>query len=219
MAHEPASSPSPVGPAHETDLAAEYSVITVLRRSQIDPGDPIELRIYLTGSGMPGRNKLHMNHDLEEVVDAENPGKLFFNLGISSDSGEVGKIDPPAEQSLDPRGGTTYIPPPIFAQGETPVEHALQWKLLEGTREGDPFLIASLNTISDATPGDYTLPVIFTYESDGTPTQSRSESELHVNNWREQKEPWVTRGAVLAIVIALFSFIVQVVSSVGYLSG
>ncbi|WP_226022490.1 hypothetical protein [Halomicrobium salinisoli] len=66
-----------------------------------------------------------------------------------------------------------------------------------------------INTSEDAEPGDYTIPITFTFGADGYIYQSSEDVNLHINNHRERLEPLPTWAGISAVVVALLSLLHQ----------
>jgi len=58
----------------------------------------------------------------------------------------------------------------------------------EMTHDDHPPIHYELNTLDDATPGDYKILFGLTYSNDEKVYQDKEEIEIHVNSWREEHQ-------------------------------
>lgn len=81
-------------------------------------------------------------------------------------------------------------------------------KLAEAGWGGKPPVILELNIAEDAEPGDYDIDFVFSFTSDGEIITEDDTVTFHVNNWIEEKQPYlkwaVVTIALLGILLPIF---------------
>ncbi|WP_238593278.1 hypothetical protein [Natronobacterium lacisalsi] len=180
----------------------ESELDVFLRQPRIDPGERIEIGVFVSGIDRVEENELSVFHGHEEVIDLEDPGVVRRNATAASDA-RAGR-DGPTEARIDaetPSQGD-YVHPVVFREGsDGRSDYALEGKTLDGNADANPAYIFELNTRAGAPPGEYALPIVFTYHSEDGVKQVKNAPSVHINDWRERWEPWLTRGvATLAFV-------------------
>lgn len=61
---------------------AVYSIVTCNRTPKVNPGEKLEIEIFLSGYGIPEKNKLSIKWSSPYVIDKKNPG--FFSYCIAA---------------------------------------------------------------------------------------------------------------------------------------
>lgn len=193
-----------------------YSLVPIQETSTIDPGDPIKISLYITGTGTITQNQLFVGHEHPDLVGA-NKGRLETCLVV--DDGVVTGDNAedhgaPIVKDLSEAGGHVSLQTELFEQmapGEfdsnTDVPHfSVPYT---GTRHnGIPPLRYVLETDEDATPGEYDLPIVFLYELDGDEQfRERETVSVHVNTTRERIEPVPTAAVVIGGITSVLSLV------------
>ncbi|WP_049924357.1 hypothetical protein [Halopiger djelfimassiliensis] len=165
-----------------------------LRQSRIDPGDHLEMGIFVSGVRDIEEVSLSLFYDHDDVIDLDDPGVVRRNTGTGTDTDDDtdGEADRAAESELS-----------AFRRGKTVEEHAMRREPLEGNHRAAAAYILELNTRARAPPGTYRLPVVFTYQSERGIKQVKRVPTVRLNNWRERREPWVTRSAIVTLMLAV----------------
>lgn len=204
-----------------------YRIIPIVKTPRIDPGDSFELDLYFSGYGKIEHQKMVVLFPYPEILNDEQPGVMRIGIGGHIDwannavralvTGDKIKEQDDFERDhqLDQSGMTLNLPGAFFADD---LREARQQEMDIGTYpriyseqsfDGLPPLRIKLNTKPDAESGDYTIPVTFTFGTDGYIYQSSEDVTLHINNNREQLEPWVTRAGIATVFVALMSLVHQ----------
>lgn len=204
-----------------------YRVIPIVKTPRIDPGDSFELDIYFSGYGKVERQKLLVLFPHPEILNDEQPGVMRIGIVGHVDwnnnavraiitGDKITELDTiERERPVDQVGITINLPGAFFADdlremnlneidiGKYPQLYS------EQLFDESPPVRVKLNTKSDSESGDYTIPVTFTFGADGYIYQSSEDVTLHINNKREQLEPWVTRAGIATVLVALMSLVHQ----------
>ncbi|WP_154660590.1 hypothetical protein [Halopiger goleimassiliensis] len=146
-----------------------------LSRSRVDPGDRIELGIFVAGVGDLEETDLSVFYDDESPLDLEDPGLVRRNATASSD--DVGDV----ESS-------------VFRATPGSDESGLERRPLEGSWQDGPAYLLELNTRPDAPAGTYPLRVVFTYRSEDGLKQVKRSPTVRLRSRRERWQPWVVRA-------------------------
>ncbi|EMA41135.1 hypothetical protein [Halobiforma nitratireducens] len=192
---------------------AENELDVFLKRSRIDPGDRIELGVFATGIDRVEENELSVFHGHEEVIDLEEPGLVRRNA-TPADSGDEaattadrGGMDSSrlTGEVADRSADGDYVHPVVFPDDDERIgeetDYALEGTTLDGNTDENPAYIFELNTQDGAPPGEYSLPIVFTYRSPDGVKQVKNAPSVRINDWRERLEPWLTRGLVGGVAV------------------
>lgn len=203
-----------------------YDVIPIVRTPNIDPGESIDIGIYVSGYGDVDRSKVSIFHSQPQILDKENPGELKHNIvgGLDKSSNEIQTLftgDVIIEEGLDPTleltqsGVTLSLSPIHFADDPgwgPPRGHSHYAKnetypriLSETTFNSRSPVEITYFTSDQASPGDYEIHAVLTYGNGEQTQQSKESVSVHINNRRERWEPVPTIAIILAALIALFS--------------
>ncbi|WP_157969474.1 hypothetical protein [Haloplanus rubicundus] len=190
----------------------EYTIIPVPKKSNVDPGGTIEIDLYVNGYGGVSQSKLQINYPYPDLITKEErKGELNYSIWLAEDS------EPPAiystqtpqeEHRVGEWGATAIIEPELFSPFR---DKDCAYPLLtsEVTFAECPFLQIKLFTSEDVDSGNYPIHYTFTYGDQDDVSQDHKETVVHINNARERREPWVTRGAIVIVLIALASLLIQ----------
>lgn len=190
-------------------MKGSFKFTLIPKITEVNPGDQIEIEMFLSGYGKITKNKLRVFYS-PDLVDKENSGVIESCIASARD--KTGKFLQPVAggkylTSHDLAGNGVYI---IIEEGNfvdhprindvpilgyPPIMSEYKW-------ESHPPLSLKLNT-SEATPsGDYEIFVIFTY-SDGIDVYTEKTSiPIHVRSSIERHQ-W--KIAIIGIIIAVTS--------------
>ncbi|OIB55449.1 hypothetical protein [Natrialba sp. SSL1] len=180
-----------------------------LRRERINPGEQIELGVFVSGCGSVSADALSVFHGHDGVLDLEEPGTIRRNAAGrgAARSREAGDTDsnssPPPRSDAPESPGPSVFQPDVDAAGGS--EYGLRQKPLDGNRREEPAYILECNTRADAPPGRYSVPVVLTYRTEAGIKQVKHVQTVRVNSVRERWEPWVTRSALVLGVVGAIS--------------
>lgn len=184
-----------------TDESAQFCVTPIIEDPQVDRGDDLFLNIYFSGNGDIEYNKLHIQFPFGDVFE-EGGSEFVETVG---DGGDVSKNRERASNV----GYSIGLSDSHFTYDETSGSPE-EFGRIDGERNhgGNPPLLVKLSTKNDARPGDYTIPITFTYQdSNGDIEQDYKESTFHVNSWQEENSTFIKSLAVIAATATVLSFI------------
>jgi hypothetical protein len=148
-------------------LKASYVLIPKLLTPIIDPGEQIEVEIYLTGSGQVEANKLLIILSSKHLVNTEVPGTIEFSMGLEIDkatrehhiiTGKSLMQSGEGSYRLDRTGVTIGVSEAYFH--DISKEHTpgyLNQIFGEGTFAGVAPFVLKINTRKKVPKGDYTI--------------------------------------------------------------
>lgn len=183
-----------------TGEISENELDVFLKHERIDPGEQIELGIFVSGVDQVEENELSIFHGHDDVIDVMNPGTVRRNLETTPSGGKTdGASTPNPTGAGSSLGGSEHVHPVVFPGegGKVSANYALEGRSLEGSGDENPAYIFEINTQDSAPPGEYSLPVVFTYHSEDGVKQVKTVPSVRINNWRERWEPWVTGSAAV----------------------
>ena len=85
-----------------------YSLVTTVRTPQINPGDTVEIALYLTGIGNIDKSKLDITHSHPYVLSSEQVGKAKVNIVV---------LDHPHFGAIPIIGEGTYMEQALKTEG------------------------------------------------------------------------------------------------------
>lgn len=205
-----------------TKFDSNYSVIASLKTPNVNPGDEIKISVFISGYGIPNFNKLSIIHTQPNMLNENNVGEIVTPI-LSTDRDELisGKMatwwhKEKTQMDLDRVGGTIHLIKAAFLPHPTErmdrFDHntnPLPIIVSEQVHGNIPPIEVTYNVSEDARPGNYDISTIFTYTSNQITKQTKSTVTVHVNNQREQLEPWFTRVAMAGVAIALLGFLYE----------
>jgi len=203
-------------PPEQSETAGSYSLVAIQETSTIDPGDPIKISLYITGTGEITQNQLFVGHEHPDLVGA-NKGRLETCLVVDDGviTGEKAEAHgAPVVKDLSGAGGHVSLQNELFQQMD-PSEFEDDVDIphfsvpYTGTRHNEiPPLQYVLETDDDADPGEYELPIVLFYEVDGEERYRERETvSVHVNTTREQIEPVPTAAVILGGITSVLSLV------------
>ena len=192
-----------IGEANLQSDNSSNSVYSLMIRNitpKIKAGDTIQIELFISGYGIPQKNKLIISWSSSYVIDKINAG---FYTTFNSEP-----------RQIDPAGIIYDFPQSNFAistLGYEPADYGLPFVITERAFNGIPPLWLRINTVKTAPSGDYDISFIFTYGDDQNMSQDYKTTQFHVmSNW-EKNEQWLT---ILAVVIAALSLLASAVVSI-----
>lgn len=193
-------------------IEPQYTLVPINRTPSVDPGDSIVIDLYLSGVGMIQNHKLHLTNSHIKLQE-DRPGSVTTPF-VETDSGDllVGQTamehEKPTQFPLNRTGHTMGLPVTFFF--ETPDYNSTYPRIFsEVDVDSYPPIRIEMNTSAEIAPGDYNLTFVYTYGTEVFSKQDRRSVSIHVNNHREQLEPWPTRLAIAGAVAAVLSLILQ----------
>lgn len=223
-----------------TDPKTAYSLITVVKKPRINPGEDIEIDIYISGEGDIEAAQLFIVHsrptqefdsgatvrsnlapldeqefdhqtDVLTGVDAEDSGYISKRSGLQN--GAHIPIPPQLFESSGVTVGREIIFPFEIRHTETTYEDRNDEKTLSPFTYTLPTKKSLLPTKESTDAGEYTIHTVITYEApDGTIHQDKNQSKVTVRNYIEQHSFGLTIARYLLAFLALLSLIVTAIS-------
>ena len=188
-------------------MQCKYIVLPRVRTPSVNPGDNIDIELFLTGYGVPQRNKLYIAYS-SQLIDASNPIRIQSSIAVASDGKGEKRALTGTEvlqvNDLDIAGCTMNLNKGYFMdrpQEKVPADGIPQLTS-EVTWDGHPPLLLMLRASQRAPAGDYDIHFALSYSDDAGMEISMARAIVHVRDWWERHRGQAT---VTAIVIALLS--------------
>lgn len=187
-----------------------YSIVCRLRTPVVNPGQRIEMEVYLSGYGMPKQNKLHLAYSSPYVISRENPGVILSAIAVAKHK-TTGQIMQPVsgkpylqEHKCDMVGATVTLNEgyflPIPEERAKRVEQSFSTVMSEWMWDGYPPLLVTLNISKTAPAGNHNLYLTLTYGDGHQISQDQKCVTFYVTNWWDRwKSTTTTIGLCLAI--------------------
>jgi len=209
--------------------SAIYSIVTRNRTPRINPGGKVEIEIFLSGHGVPDKNKLYIQWSSPYIIDKRDPGNAIFCLGsIDDKTGKASKaLDPP--WPIRKTGIIISLNKLVFKEmpslvrvkdkeaietGLRPVISEYAWN--ERTERFDPPILLTVNIAEDAPSGDYDISFTFTYGSEQNLSQDYKSVPFHITSWWERNQGWVTPIGVSIAFISLLIATIGIIYRVSH---
>jgi hypothetical protein len=171
-----------------------YSLVIRNTTPTIKAGETLEIEVFISGYGIPSKNKLNIFWTSPYVIDPNNPGTI-----------EIGGYKP---IGLDPNGFITVLPSEIFSIStiiKPPPDYGLPLVRSETSLSGKYPILLKLNTSKTAPSGDYDITFVFTYSDNQSMYQSYETTQFHISSLWERNQLWIT---ITAASIAFVSLII-----------
>lgn len=172
-------------------MEAEYTTIAVNHTPEIDPGDTIRFDLYWSGSGIPDKNRLYLNYNPALISDSD-PGeiRMYVRMATNEKTGEnhpVSGEEHKQLQKIDVPGTHIGLTETVFYpdSSEDPPEWFVPSRISERGHDHHAPVEVRINT-EGTPPGDYTIPIILNYVTEGTLKQDRRNVDIHVTSWPER---------------------------------
>ncbi|WP_147435737.1 hypothetical protein, partial [Halobellus sp. Atlit-38R] len=170
-------------------MDADFTIIPIVENPVVNKGETVRIQLFVSGSGSHSKHKLYINYSYENLLDTSEPknGSIgFFKMPITTDSGGINI----SSQELPPNASYFYEPSRFGTAtgkmtGETP-DGQVPVRVSEATAGGYPPMWVELNISSEATPGDYGIPITFTHYDESTVAVTKETPTFHVNTWAEK---------------------------------
>lgn len=184
-----------------TNEYAVYTVTPILEDPYIDRGGKLKLELYFSGQGDIKSNKLHIQFPLDRVFKKESS---YIVRRFENEEGITEKTE-----RADNIGHTMGLDEEYFkydTNSDSPEEFGRVNS--ERAYQGKAPLSVELQTKEDAVPGDYSIPITFTYKSeDGDLRQDFNEINFHVNSWQEENRKTLEVIAAIAAILTVLSIV------------
>ena len=173
-----------------------YQVIATNRTPVRNKGECAVFDIYISGDGEIEDCKLHVQYNQPKLIHNDKKPKIDYS--------EPSIEDPDGDPGI--HGFVSSLPLLFFTnQKSIDSEEMLPLRIEVGQGDKPPIQL-TLPIGENATPGDYTIPVTFTYKGKGKLKQSRTEINLHINNFREKYNRSFTIAGITVGAAALLRF-------------
>lgn len=188
-------------------MKASYELISITQKSHIDPGEPAQIKLYITGYGDVERNKLHVLYSIPDFLSTPDPGRIYLPIaGTYNDADEMVGIasgQVVGEKGLGDTGTMVHLPSSYFFEPPRQRrDEALPDIAAEGSHEGMAPIDVQINSDENAPPGDYEFTFTFSYEdTEGEIKQSQQTTTVHINSWFERHRATLR---VVALLLTLF---------------
>ena len=205
-----------IGNASEYAWATEaiYSIDAHVRHPEINPGQAVEIEVYLSGYGIPEKTKLMIIWSSPYVIDENDPGKITYLKGYDISGGNftvlfadiplnVGNITGTSGAWLVP-SLATFEPAVALLPKDFPEDIGLKMVMGETNWNGNPPILVKLNTRKGASAGDYQVKFTFTYGDETNLKQDFKTVEFHVTSYWERNQYCYTIGLAVGIPLVIF---------------
>lgn len=202
-------------------LNSEYSLTPIIRRSRIDPGDVVEIELYIVGHGSVDTGKLQVFHLQNDLIDPDAPGEFVrwvdSKSSISGNQILIRGEDAREEFSIDNWNTVILLQDWFFenipndSENDSEPQADLGIKLSEGIHENHPPLLLRLRVSLDAKPGNYELPMVFTYISEDDVKQDSETISIHVNSWVDRYRTELEIIGVVGVVATILTVLIMAI--------
>lgn len=207
-------------------VSASYQVIPIVRRSKIEPGETVEIEIFITGSGDVESAKLQALHTQEDLIDEDEPGEMVYSVDFKRGDDGCPELvmgeDALKSRDIDNWGTMAFVTEAIFyTPSETDSSDSVDMNgddfefqpiVGEAAHGGNPPLLLRLKTKGDARPGDYQIPFILTYGEEDAPLQSKATVDIHVQSWVERHRKVLEILAIAGTMAIVITSIVSIIA-------
>jgi len=199
-----------VSPQNIGGQKVAYSLSTRNRNPVVAPKKTMQIEVFLSGYGMPEKNKLFIQWSSPDVINQNRPGELVSSIKCATDQ-DTGKMWPIVGKNgletfkLNPVGGVVTLNRGHFF--DAPREY-MDFELPSVISEyaPDPLqppLLLTLNIDKDAPAGDYEVVFVFTYGKEQELMQDYKSVPFHVTSWWERNKAGVYISATIIALITL----------------
>jgi hypothetical protein len=172
-------------------VKSEYTPIPIVRTPEINPGEEIKIDIYLSGTGIPEQNRLFISPN-KNLVGDEDPGEVrtYIQQATNDITGETEAVSGENHVQIWPvaRSGAhiglrdaNFYPVPDMEE----TEGFLHPRVSERDHDNHAPVEVQINS-RRCNPGEYSIPVVFIYESEGDIKLARQEASVYVRTWAER---------------------------------
>lgn len=198
-----------------------YSLIARARTPIVNPGDAVEIELFLSGYGMPEKHKLNIMWSSPYIIEEDNPGVVSYNIGHKVNPDNENEIMPAFkyfEYPLPYHGVVGYLNKAYFldlkeAQKREYIPQVISESAyfdIKNQKPSDalPPLLIRLNTSKDASPGDYEVTFAFTYGNEERLLQDYKSVQFHIRNKFEKNQGWIIPLSIIGVGIAFVSLVI-----------
>lgn len=193
-------------------MQSSYSIVPKLQTPRIDPGDGIDIDVYLTGWGPTARNKLGIIHSHpDEWYDTDDPGTLFDRIAEEEGTGNpVSLADEDAAFDMNRVGTFGSFSPGYFSElrDHEPADYELPFIYSETHHATGAPLSVEIKTSDEIKHGDHEIKFVFTYVTDDEVEQDVRTVAFHVRPWWERHRRLLEVIGIGGTVIAFLTFMV-----------
>jgi len=210
-------------------MSAIYSIVTRNRSPRVNPGGKVEIEIFLSGHGVPDKNKLNIQWSSPYIINKKDPGNVILCLGSIDD--KTGKPSKTLElpRPIDKIGMIISLNKLVFKEMPSlarkgdkeaietelrPVVSEYAWN--ETTGGFDPPILLKVNIAEDVPQGDYDISFTFTYGNEQNLSQDHKSVQFHITSWWERNQGWVTPIGVSIAFISLLIATIGIIYRVSH---
>lgn len=207
------------------DPTGTYSLIPLVERQSVNPGEDIRIDVYIIGAGKIGDNQLDVIHEHPDLI-TDDYGSIDVRVATKPTNeivaGDEAEAQYKTSYDLNETGGKFSFSPRYFREakesfekaggvgGEQPLAFPISY--LDDRHDGKAPIHYELCTADDASSGDYRLMLLFTYKSDGIIHQDRQPVSIHVKSRRERWEPIPMYAIIGGAIVGFLTLIVTALS-------
>ncbi|THE65799.1 hypothetical protein D8Y22_06445 [Salinadaptatus halalkaliphilus] len=215
----------------------DHDLDVLVPSPRIDPGEAIELGVFVSSVGEIEAVDLTVFYDDTAVLDLEDPGIVRRNVATGTPGGDgrtleadrgggettherastaddATELGEPIDSNASPEpDGTTasiaqHVHSTTLRDGTAATDSPLEQRPLGGSHQDDPAYILELNTRASAPTGEYPLSVMCTYRSEDGIKRVRKRPTVRIRSWHERWRPWLLRTALGAVVLGALVLVV-----------
>lgn len=186
------------------NLTPSYTIVMISDKNNINPGEPINYEIYISGMGHIDNNKINIFFR-PELLDEKNPGIFGSTISCVNINGTISPIENVTINKITPKSSFILIQLQkcVFMYETTNNDfHIPKMKIEEPNQNYVSPIFLNLNISKNAPPGDHVLDIIFTYGDGLNFYQNEKQILLHINNPIERYRHIV----IILITIIVFLF-------------
>jgi len=187
-------------------MMPNYSIIPIVLKSTLNPGETCKIRVYITGYGTVKKHKLFVSYH-PILVRIDNPGEIRFCIKIIKDkkSGKVidykiGKDYLHSFPLTEGGSGIAVLQSPCFQSIKNWEENPIAFPMINSEMRVDELFPVEIDiNLPDKCPsGDYNLDFVLTYGDEHNIFQDKDRMSIHVTSWFERHILWTTIYLALA---------------------
>ena len=178
----------------------------------------MEMEVFLSGFGVPPKNKLFIQWSSRYIINNNNPGSYTTNIATATEKttgkvflGGTGKHVAETRKA-DALGVTIHLSQGYFFANpkvnDIPASSTFTQGVSEVEWDNEPPLLLKINTKTDAKSGDYDISFAFTYGDDQHILKDFKTISFHITNWWERNQLWVE---IIVGAMALISLVVTAI--------
>lgn len=225
-------------------MSSIYSIVPRIRTPRINPGETVEVEIFLTGYGeIPRLRIFKISHSSPYLYKRDSKSKigvLEWCIKVAENEkgditgvwtgdseadirvrGKVTRIRAHEEYPIDPFGVCVELNPGYFLSHNEvarlegkPADEHDRRILSEMTHGGISPMLLKLNTLENARSGDHNIFLTLIYGDVAELKMDQKAVSFHVNSWVEKHAKTLQWVVVVLGLLALSMEIIQAISSV-----